>query len=140
MPQPAPTFEIDFRGWQTYGQFGSNLGIIENQETGNCHLIFTTQDESEPGNHNYVAGPVKKVAEFGKQKTFAVYEGPGCRYFVDFYQAKVYRETENTLDLIKRSKPITQWKPTQKHYQEWVNKYKTSQGQRLETVRVIPPN
>jgi hypothetical protein len=69
MPQPPATYEIDFRGWQSYGQFGNNMAIIENQETGNCHLIFTSRDQSEmeSDDNNYVTGPVKKVAEFGAE-------------------------------------------------------------------------
>ena len=141
MPQPAPTFEIDFRGWQTYGQFGSNMGIFENQKTQECRLVFTSQDyQNENGNGNYTTGPVKKVASFGDRDTFAIYEGPGfgihpkCRYFVDYYQAKLYNETPSTLALIKTAKPIAAWNPSQKHYQDWLKKQNTEQGMRLETV------
>lgn len=155
--QPAPTFEVDFRGWQSYGQYGCNLAIITLKDDF-VRLVFTSQDFSEkmlktvlgvsvslPVRGDYVTGPVKKVATFGKRDTFGIYEGEGfgsyakCRYFVDTYQAKQYRDCESTQDLINHSKPISDWHPTDKHRQEWIQQYPTNQGTRIESVRPIMP-
>jgi hypothetical protein len=139
--QPKFTNEIDLRGWQHFGQFGSNVTMIMemNSNDPTYQIVLTSPNSGK----EYISDKCKEVCRFGVKNTFGIFETTNhtVRYFVDIMQAKIIgSECEMAKLLIKSSGPLAQWSPNVEQYKVWFeNQYKNAQGMRLESIQVKFP-
>lgn len=140
--QPHFTTEVDLRGWQHFGQFGSNVTLIQDttNPSGNYYYIVLTSPNS---GKEYISERCQEICTFGVRNTFGIFENENktVRYFVDIMQAKIIGyNCELAKLLMKSSGPLAQWSPNIEQYKTWLeNHYNNAQGMRLESIKVKFP-